>query len=249
MLAKDRMEKHDHQQSHGRKRNYVFNRLETLPESVNFDGESCLVATTASLLNALSITQTKAKYSDAYRVGMGAEKHLNTFADLVASWNSEKARPWHNQTGDFWGPIFTNLREGGGWLMLSEIFATGFEHRFISKSPNEAEAWKRFPSMEEDFDNDPAMLLFNEISGVYRDDQPAIPIPMNRLFEFTRIRDFAMRAIDVDDAISEDIESLDRRVINQLLLERPPEVLQPVAEVDNWDLEIENAWRSFSEIF
>jgi hypothetical protein len=65
MLAKDRMEKPDHQQSHHRKRNYVFNLLERLPDSFHVDGESCLVASTASLLNVLSISQTKAKYSDA----------------------------------------------------------------------------------------------------------------------------------------------------------------------------------------
>jgi hypothetical protein len=81
------------------------------------------------------------------------------------------------QTGDFWGPIFHNLRTGGGWLKPSEIFGTGFEHRFVPKSPLETESWARFVEVEKEEDNEPAMMLFREISRVYRDGQPAIDLP------------------------------------------------------------------------
>jgi hypothetical protein len=193
----------------------------------------------------MAISQQASRYSDAYKVGMGMAKLLNTDAALVQSW---EGNDWHNQTGDFWGPIFTNLRDGGGWLTLSEIFDTGFEHRFVPKPTLETESWARFVEIEEEFDNEPVMMLFREISRVYRDGQPAIDLPLEQLFDFRRIQALAQRREEMDDVEEEQFTHFERRLAHQLTLEQEPEELQPVAEVNDWGAEIANAWTNFSEI-
>jgi hypothetical protein len=152
------------------------------------------------------------------------------------------------QTGDFWGPIFKNLHEDGGWLTLEEIFSTGFEHRFVPKPPTETESWARFVEVEEEEDNEPAMMLFREVSRVYRDGQPDIDLPPNQLFDFRRIRVLAQKQHEIDEVEDDQYNHFDLRLSHQLTLEKEPEELQPVAEVDNWDAEIANAWTNFSEI-
>jgi hypothetical protein len=167
------MEKPDHPQSHGRRRDYVTDILKKLPGAVHIDGESCLTATTASLLNTLAITQKASKYSDAYKAGMKGEKHLNTHADLVNSWTG---RAWHQYRGDFWGPILMNLSEGGGWLSLDEIFDTRFEHRFVPKPPTEEESWSRQIDVRDADDDDPAIMLYKgscQSSSGWRTSNPS----------------------------------------------------------------------------
>jgi hypothetical protein len=56
-MARTRMERPDHLQGHHRKRDYVTNILQKLPGSIHVDGESCLTATIASLLNVMAISQ------------------------------------------------------------------------------------------------------------------------------------------------------------------------------------------------
>jgi hypothetical protein len=244
-LARTRMEKPDHPQSHYRKRNYVTNILQKLPGSIHVDGESCLSATTASLLNVMAISQKESTYSNAYKLGAGKEKHLNSHADLVNSWENNE---WHMQIGDFWGPIFANLRENGGWLTLQEIFDTGFEHRFVPKPPTETESWARFVEVEEEEDNEPALMLFREVKRVYQDGQPAIDLPRDQLFDFRRIQARGQKRQELDEIEEEEFIHLDHRIAHQLTLERGAEELQPVAEVDDWNAELENAWTNFSEI-
>jgi hypothetical protein len=72
-----------------------------MQSSYLFDGESCLTATTASLMNVMVIAPIGAKFSDAYKVEMGPEKFVNTMADLQNTWSQEGKSEWHHQVGDF----------------------------------------------------------------------------------------------------------------------------------------------------
>jgi hypothetical protein len=51
--TKQQMEKPDHPQKHGRQRDFITDPTKKLPGAFLVDGESCLTATTASLLNVL----------------------------------------------------------------------------------------------------------------------------------------------------------------------------------------------------
>jgi hypothetical protein len=159
--SKAQMCKTNHQnKDHNRKRDFINNVYQKLNGSYLFDGESCLTATTASLLNVTVIAPTKAAYSDAYKVGMGPEKQLNTIGDLQNTWLQEGRAEWHSQVGDFWGPILANLHARGGWLSISEeIFNTGTEHMFYPKEISENDAWRRRPHSEQREDDDPAQVV------------------------------------------------------------------------------------------
>jgi hypothetical protein len=196
-------------------------------------------------LNTFVIAQKAAKHSDAYKFGPKGEKHLNTHADLVNSWAN---RDWHQYTGDFWGPIFANLKEGGGWLTLEEIFDTGYEHRFVPKSLTEEESWERQIDVQDQQNDDPAIMLYKEGARVYRDGVPAIPIPINQLFEFERARAIEENRHERHSRTSDEDRDFHQRLEHQLSLEREPETLLPEVEVDNWSAEVENAWTNFSEI-
>jgi hypothetical protein len=126
-MSKAQMCKTDHQsKAHNRKRDFLSNVYQKLNGSYLFDGESCLTATTASLLNVTVIAPLNANYSDAYKVGMGIEKQVNTIGDLQNTWMQDGKSQWHGQVGDSWGPILANLQAGGGWLSIGdEIFNTG----------------------------------------------------------------------------------------------------------------------------
>jgi hypothetical protein len=243
--SRQQMQKHDHLQSHKRQRNYVTDPLKTLPGAFHVDGESCLTATTASLLNVFAITQKKSTLSNAYKIGASKEKHLNTFADLD---NSLKHNAWHDYVGDFWGPILENLRTGGGWLTLEEIFDTGFQHRFVPKDPAERESWERQVDVHNHSDDDPAITLYKEIGRTYRDGLPAFPIPMEQLFDIRCC--LSLEHPDPDRrSHREDIdEDHNLRPDHQLSLEEPPDSLIPVEEVGNWDLEVQNRWTDFKAI-
>jgi hypothetical protein len=103
-----------HFQKHHRKRDFIWevNAEERLKQAAIFDGESCLTATAASLSNAMVVIPQSAKYSDAYKLGMGPEKILNTYADLTKTWEHPGKSEWHDQVGDSWGPILLNLKNG-----------------------------------------------------------------------------------------------------------------------------------------
>jgi hypothetical protein len=86
-MSKAQMCKTDHQnKAHNRKRDFINSVYQKLNGSYLFDGESCLTATTAIPLNVTVIAPLKANYSDAYKVGMGIEKQLNTIGDLQDTW-------------------------------------------------------------------------------------------------------------------------------------------------------------------
>jgi hypothetical protein len=162
------MSKHDHLKTHGFKRDFIESITEPrLSSSFFFDGESCITATTASLLNAMAMTSNTTKFSDGYKVGMGPEKQLNTVADLANTWDQEGRAEWHHQVGDFWGPILKNLHDGGSWLTIEEIFATGADHRFIPKKPAEEQSWKRVRHYEIRGDDDPAYTLCEQVQRAY----------------------------------------------------------------------------------
>jgi hypothetical protein len=100
---------------------------------------------------------------------MGIEKQVNSIADLQNTLDQEGKAQWHHQVGDFWGPIMANLHEaGGGWLTIEEIFDTGFEHRFFPKPVLEDSSWKRASHFEQRDDDDPALVLCDEVQKVYR---------------------------------------------------------------------------------
>jgi hypothetical protein len=199
------MAKSLHQQTHQRKRDYVEDPQEKIQGgSKHFDGESCLTATTASLLNVRVVTEIKSKYSNAYKIGMGREKDLNTFADLANTWEQDGVREWHHQTGDFWGPILKNLHEGGGWLHINEIFDTGEEHRFSLKPVIEEESWKRIRHNEDEMQDDPAMLLFREVARVYQLAEAGVSLELNQLFDVHRIRERLEREMRAQEAMAED---------------------------------------------
>jgi hypothetical protein len=114
--SKHDMSKTDHLSKGARKRDWIKDALGAkLKTSYLFDGESCLTATTASLLNVIAITPQSAKYSDAYKLGMGIEKQVNTIADLQNTWEQEGKAQWHHQVGDFWGRSWpTCMQEEAG---------------------------------------------------------------------------------------------------------------------------------------
>jgi hypothetical protein len=211
------MAKSNHQQTHQRKRDFVEDPQEKIQGgSKHFDGESCLTATTASLLNVQVVSEIKSKYSNAYKIGMGREKHLNTFADLANTWEQDGLLEWHHQTGDFWGPIFKNFHEDGGWLHIEEIFDTGEEHRFSFKPVTEEESWKRIRHNEVEMEEDPAMLLFREVARVYQRAEPGVQAELNQLFDVHRIGERIEREIRVRETMDEDQAHLNAQVERML---------------------------------
>jgi hypothetical protein len=82
------MTKSTHPTSHQCKRDWIWESREDEKMrggAYSFDGESCLTATTASLVNAMVVTPQSAKYSDAYKLGKVPEKHISTFHELDTS--------------------------------------------------------------------------------------------------------------------------------------------------------------------
>jgi hypothetical protein len=243
--SKQQMEKPNHPQKHLRKRDYITDSTKKLPGAFHVDGESCLTATTASLLNVMAITQQASKYSDAYKIGESSEKHLNTFADLANSWAD---KTWHQYVGDFWGPILQNLSTGGGWLTLEEIFDTGFDHRFVPKEPTEEESWERQIDIRNHPDDDPAIMLYKEIARTYREGLPAFPIPLEQLFDFQRCRAIERHDVEGHSHAADEDEYFRQRLNHQLSLEEDPDSLIPVPEVTDWSAEVANSWTNFQEI-
>jgi hypothetical protein len=176
---------------------------------------------------------------------MGKEKQFNTFADLANTWEQEGIREWHHQTGDFWGPIFKNLRDGGGWLHIDEIFDTGEDHRFSLKPATEEESWKRIRHSEVEIEEDPALLLFREVARVYQRAEPGVQVELNQLFDVHRIRERLEREIRAREAMQKDQENLNAQVERMLELEEPPPELPAVREINDWNSELENAWNAF----
>jgi hypothetical protein len=244
--SKADMSKHDHLRSHGMKRDFIESITEErLPTSFYFDGESCLAATTASLLNAMVMAPLSAKFSDAYKVGMGPEKQLNTMADLANTWDQEGRAEWHHQVGDFWGPIFKNQQDGGGWLTIEEIHTTGSEHRFIPKKPAEEEPWKRHRHYELRSDDDPAFVLCEEVckacSGGDFDN-----LSLHQLYNVHMVEELIERHRLAQERNHEDQEALDRELDQVLDIDEPLEPVQIAGEVNDWDKEIDQQWQHFA---
>jgi hypothetical protein len=59
-----------------------------------------------------------------------------------------------------------NLKQGGGWLPIEEIFHTGAEHMFAPKRPGEIGSRKRPQHGEEIREDDPAHLVCIEVGRV-----------------------------------------------------------------------------------
>jgi hypothetical protein len=199
-------------------------------------------------MNARVINPLKANYSDAYKVGMGKEKQLNTFADLAARWEQEGKKEWHHQTADFWGPIFKNLKEGGGWLHIDEIFDTGEEDRFSPKRVTEEEARKRKMGGEEETEDDPAGLLFQEVAKVYQRGENVSGFPLNQSFDTTKIEMRIQRKDLGEEKNRGDQQRLERDVDGMIDLEEPLVEFSAVQEVTNWDVEFQNAWYGFRDV-
>jgi hypothetical protein len=120
-------------------------------------------------LNVTVIAPISANYSDAYKVGMGSEKQVNSIGDLQNTCLQDGKSQWHGQVGDFWGPIMANLHARGGWLSISdEIFNTGAEHRFYPKAVADIDSWRRRPHSEPREDDDLAQSLFDRVNAAYQ---------------------------------------------------------------------------------
>jgi hypothetical protein len=246
VISKSDMSKHDHLKSHMMKRDFIENVTEEhLPTSFYFDGESCLAATTASLLNVIVMAPLSAKFSDAYKVVMGPEKQLNTIADLANTWDQEGRAEWHHQVGDFWGPILKNLQEGGGWLTIDEIFATGSDHRFVLKRPAEEESWKRHKHFEVRDDDDPAYILCEEVHKAYSGGTFG-DSPLHQLYNVHKVEELIERCRAAEERNQEEQEAMDRELDQVLDMEEPPIPVQIAGEVNDWDADIDQQWQRFT---
>jgi hypothetical protein len=211
-----------------------------------FDGESCLTATAASLLNVTVVAPINANYSDACKVGMGIEKQVNSIGDLQNTWLQDGKSQWHGQVGDFWGPIMANLHARGGWPSISdEIFNTGAEHRFYPKAVAENDSWRRRPHSEPREDDDPAQSLFDRVNAAHQgEDFPDLII--EQLIDRNKIQAQIDRHRLAEARNHEDEERQDRELDEVLDLDTPPEPVAVNVEVPDWEVELSNMWNNFS---
>jgi hypothetical protein len=212
-----------------------------------FDGESCLVATTASLLNVESVAKLhpdNRKFSNPYRIGDGAGKSIEKWADWtdilgyernkgVNRPGFEEIREWHRHVGDLWGPIMLNIQRGGGWLTLEEIFDTGKEHRFRIKRVDEEEPWRRDRYKEAGASHDPATACFREVGNRYRWEDP-VDIPFTELYDQRNLKSF-QKPSKVSPALRRMWETE----------EFQPEPEEPLPEGQDWDKVVEESWEEF----
>jgi hypothetical protein len=245
--SKADMAKTDHLSMHARERDWVKDALGAkLKASYLFDGESCLTATTASLLNVMVVTPQSAKYSDAYKLEMGIEKQINTIAGLQNTWDQEGKAQWHHQVGDFWGPIMTNLHAGGTWLTIEEIFKTGSEHRFYPKEVSEEGSWKRISHFEPREDDDTAIVLYNHVSMTYS-GRDFGDFSVHQLLDLSKIQERVERQHLAEELNQEDQERLDHELNTVLDAGEAPEPMPVRTEITDWVLELQNAWINFAQ--
>jgi hypothetical protein len=178
---------------------------------------------------------------------MGVEKKLNSHQDMEHSWEQPGKAEWHHQVGDFWAPIFANLKNGGGWLAIDEIFDTGNEHRFVLKSPIIEDPWRRAKHFEDEEIDDPAATLFRDAAQVYQKAEAMTIHSLDLLFDFNKIEERLRRREEAAKLRREDHAYLERRVEGMLDFEAPPDIPTAVEEVDDWNSEIQNAWFRFSD--
>jgi hypothetical protein len=237
----------DHQnKTHNRRRDFVNVVGEKLRTSYLFDGESCLTATTANLLNVMVIAPITSNYSDAYKVGMGIEKQVNTIGDLQNTWLQDGKSQWHGQVRDFWGPILANLHTGGGWLSISEeIFNTGAEHRFYPKEVLEENSWKRYKHLESRGDDEPALVLMKQVSRAYQGGDFG-DFTVHQLFDVNKIQELIERQRLAEERDQEDRAQQDRESDAVLDADEPPEPVPVALEVTDWDKDLADTCSHFS---
>jgi hypothetical protein len=241
------------QSAHAMKRDWIENDQEEprmKDESHPFDWVSCLVASTASLINARVITKSNPesiRFSNPYRIRGGAEKKPNNWGEWQDILGLERkggvnrkgfddVREWHTHVGDFWGPILMNIQKGGGWLTLEEIFNTGKEHRFWIKKPDEKASWVRIRHREAEMPHDPAILCYREVANTYAGEELR-DVPLRELYDPRSLRGY-QRPSEISVGLREMWETE----------EYQPDPVEPVPEGQDWDQVIEESWEAFRDV-
>jgi hypothetical protein len=186
------------------------------------------------------VSPQSAKYSDAYTVGMGIEKQVNTIGDLHNTWDQEGKAQWHHQVGDFWGPIMMNLHDARGWLTIEEIFSTGAEHRFYPKEVLEEASWKGITHLEPRSDDDPAISLYDQVHAAYNGGVFG-DLTIRHLLDLNKIQESMERQHLAEERNQEEQARLDRELDAVLDANEPPEPVPIMTEITDWDVELQNA--------
>jgi hypothetical protein len=138
-----------------------------------------------------------------------------------------------------------NLHAGGGWLTIEEMFKTGSEHRFYPKEVLEEESRKRVSHFEPREDDDPAIVLYNQVNMAYS-GRDFGDFSVHQLLDRSKIQERVERQHLAEELNQEDQERLDHELDTVLDAGEAPEPVPVMTEITDWDIELQNAWINFS---